>query len=895
METESEKQTRRQRIDPKLINAGWTIAPFDANRPLAWYQNTAITEYPTTSGPADYALCADGQILGIVEAKKVTLGPQNVLTQAERYAKGIANSPFNFNGRFVPFLYSTNGEIIWFEDVRHQLNRSRQISAFHSPNALREMLTKQFDQACQWFFDPAKSPFHQRLRPYQKEANQAIETAIVNRKRKMLVAMATGTGKTFTLVSQVYRLMKSGVAQRILFLVDRRALAAQAVRAFASFEPEPGLKFDNIYEVYSQRFKREDLSDDNPFDSKVLPASYLLDPKPQHAFVYVCTIQRMVVNLFGREALWAGEEETIDEDAEHIDIPIHAFDLIIADECHRGYTSSELSIWRKALDYFDAINIGLTATPAAHTKSYFQNVVYRYEYERAIREGHLVDYDVVTVNSDVRLNGVFLKADEQVGVIDTQTGIEQLDFIEDEREFESTDLEKKVTSPDSNQKIIAEVKKYAEEHEQKYGRFPKTLIFAANDLPHTSHADQLVEVCRDIFGRGNSFVQKITGRVDRPLQHIREFRNRPQPSIVVSVDLLSTGVDIPELEFIVFLRPVKSRILFEQMLGRGTRKGEKYPDKSHFVVFDCFGGTLLEYFRNATAITANPPERASRTITQLIKDIWDNRDRDYSTRCLVKRLQRIDKEMSGDARDLFSAHVADGNLANYALNLPENLSKNFTDTMKLLKDTAFQDLLINYPRPQRVFYVAYETQDNVSSQWLIRDGLGREHKPEDYLKAFERFVKDNPNQIDAISILLNRPQSWGTDALSELQNKISSSSEHFTIANLQKVHEFQYKKALVDIISMVKHAAQADQPLFTAEERINRAIEKVSANQTFTPEQEEWLERIRKAIVETLSIDREDFDTIPILSREGGWGRANRVFNGRLLDLIKNINEAIAA
>lgn len=893
MESESEKQTRHERIDPKLVKAGWSIAPFDPSRPLAWYQNTAITEYPTSNGPADYALCVDGQILGIVEAKKVTLGPQNVLSQAQRYSKGVINSPFNFDGYHVPFLYSTNGEIIWFQDIRHQLNRSRQISAFHSPNALREMLQRNFEESSKWFFDPTKATFHPRLREYQKEAIKAIESAAINRKRKMLVAMATGTGKTFTLVNQAYRLMKSGLAQRILFLVDRRALAAQAVRAFASFEPEPGLKFDKIYEVYSQKFRREDLGDESSFDSTVLPQSYLLDPKPQHAFVYVCTIQRMVMNLFNK--VLGNQEEAIDDDAEHIDIPINAFDLIIADECHRGYTSSELSTWRETLEYFDSITVGLTATPASHTKSYFQNVVYRYDYERAVKEGHLVDYDIVTVNSDVRLNGVFLKPDEQVGVIDSQTGLEQLDFIEDEREFDASELERKVTSPDSNQKIIAEVKKYAEEHEQKYNRFPKTLIFAANDLPHTSHSDQLVNICRDIFGRGDSFVQKITGRVDRPLQHIREFRNRPEPSIVVSVDLLSTGVDIPDLEFIVFLRPVKSRILFEQMLGRGTRKGEKYPDKSHFVVFDCFGGTLIEYFRSATAITADLPERASRTIPQLIKDIWDNRDRDYSTRCLVKRLQRIDKEMSGDGRDLFSAHIADGNLSSYALNLPSKLSENFTEAMKLLKNTAFQDLLVNYPRPQRVFYVAYETEDNVSSQWLVRDGLGKEHKPEDYLKAFERFVCENPNQIDAISILLNCPQSWGTDALTELQNKISSSSEHFTITNLQKVHEFHYKKALVDIISMVKHAAQADQPLFTAEERVNRAIEKVLLNQTFTLEQQEWLERIRFALVETLSIDREDFDTIPILSREGGWGKANRVFNGRLMDLIKNINEAIAA
>src|SRR5712692_7524186 len=207
-----------------------------------------------------------------------------------------------------------------------------------------------------------------------------------------------------------------------------------------------------------------------------------------------------------------------------------------------------------------------TATPAAHTTTYFKDVVYRYEYERAVREGHLVDYDPVLVHSDVRMNGVFIEEGQQVGVIDTRTGLEQLDLLEDQRIFAPTEIEEKVTSPDSNKKIVEELKKHTDLHEQRYGRFPKMLIFAANDLPHTSHADQLVTVCRDVFGRGDSFVQKITGRVDRPLQRIREFRNRPEPGIVVSVDMLTTGVDIPDLEFIVFLRPIKSRILFEQML-----------------------------------------------------------------------------------------------------------------------------------------------------------------------------------------------------------------------------------------------------------------------------------------------------------------------------------------
>ena len=218
----------------------------------------------------------------------------------------------------------------------------------------------------------------------------------------MLVAMATGTGKTFTLVNEIYRLMKSGVAKRVLFLVDRRALAAQAVRAFGSFEAEQGLKFDKVYEVFSQRFQKEDFGEEEKFDPKVLPSSYLLTPKAGNAFVYVSTIQRMTINLFGREAVWGGEEE-IEDDAEKLDIPIHAFDLIVADECHRGYTSSEAGIWRKTLDHFDAVKIGLTATPAAHTTSYFKDIVYRYEYERAVREGFLVDYDAVKVKSNVRL------------------------------------------------------------------------------------------------------------------------------------------------------------------------------------------------------------------------------------------------------------------------------------------------------------------------------------------------------------------------------------------------------------------------------------------------------------------------------------------------------------
>lgn len=867
--------------------------PFNPGRPLGFYENCAIEEYPTDNGPADYALCVHGQIVSVIEAKKVTLGPQNVLTQAHRYSRGLRNGTYNFDGHYVPFLYSTNGEVIWFQDVRHSLSRSRQIHQFHTPSALKEMLERNFQDCCDWF--QSNTNTHPRLRPYQIEANNEIENAIAERKRKMLVAMATGTGKTFTLVNQVYRLMKSGVGRRILFLVDRRALAAQAVRAFASFEPEPGLKFDKIYEVYSQRFQREDFDEAEKFDPKTLPQSYLLDPKQGDAFVYVSTIQRMTINLFGRDAIFNIGDEPIDDDAEKLDIPIHAFDVIIADECHRGYSTGELSVWRKTLDHFDAIKIGLTATPAAHTKAYFKDVVYRYEYERAVREGFLVDYDVVTIKSDVRMNGVFLTEGEQIGMIDPTSGAEQLDQVEDERQFDTAEIEQKVTAPESNKKILEEIKGYSLEHQERYGRFPKTLIFAVNDLPHTSHADNLVDIARDVFGLGDSFVQKITGRVDRPLQRIREFRNRPEPHVVVSVDMLTTGVDIPDLEYIVFLRPVKSRILFEQMLGRGTRKGEKYPDKSHFTVFDCFDGTLLEYFRSATAITAEPPEKELRTIKQIIDDVWENRDRDYNIRCLVRRLQRIDKEMSGAARDLFAAYIPNGDMASYAAELANKLRKDFTGTMSLLRKPEFQDLLVNYPRAPRTFVIAYEAQDEVSSAWLVRGLDGKEYKPEDYLAAFARFVTENPAHVEAIEILLDRPRGWNTDALDELRKKLSATNERFTLDNLQKVHKVRYDKALVDIISMVKHAAREREPLYTASERVQRAFDTVSAGKQFTDEQQKWLERIRDHLVENLSIDRDDFENVPVFTRFGGWGRANKTFNNQLDNILRDLNEAIAA
>src|ERR1700693_1266894 len=887
---EAEWLTRKTRIDKRLKSLGWKLARFSPALRLEELDNTAVEELPTANGPADYGLFVKGKLLGIVEAKKVTVNPQNVLEQAKRYARGVFDSAGQWGDLRVPFLYASNGALVWHLDARGTKLISRQISDFHTPDALAAFFAADTSSARDYLLDTPPEQI-QGLRPYQRDSILAVEQAILNGKRDMMVAMATGTGKTYLTVAQIYRLLESGLARRILFLVDRKALAAQAVREFNAFNTPKRNKFTQEYEVYHQRFQKEDFGDDSSFDPKILPNEYLTAPKPSQTFVYVSTIQRMARNLFGAEGGFAQSrgDPDVEEDADRLDIPIHAFDLIIADECHRGYTGQETSIWRNTIHHFDAIRIGLTATPAAHTIAMFGEPVFRYGVEQAILEGWLVDYEPIVIHSDVRINGVFLKEGEQVGRVDTQTGIEALDTLEDERTFDASAVERAVTAPDSNRKIIQEIAKYAYQHEEITGRFPKTLIFAVNDLPHTSHADQLVRICRDVFNQGDDFVQKITGNpnVDRPLQRIREFRNRPKPKVVVTVDMLSTGVDIPALEFIVFLRPVKSRILWEQMLGRGTRRCNDI-NKAKFVVFDCFDGTLFHYFKDASNFEIEEPRTTPLTIPEIVENIWQNIDRNYHVKILAKRLLRIDKDITPDGREKLKQWISDGNIAKFANELPKRIHDTFDETVKLLRNKDFQDLLVGYPRAKRVFLVGYDVEDQVTSRQLY----GEWEKPEDYLEAFTKFVRENANQVDALRVLFKKPHEWNPEALSKLRTTLGGSG--FGENALRKAHQKVYR-TLADIISMVKHAADQQAPLLTAGERVTKAVEELEGSHSFTAEQKQWLGFIADHLKENLSISEDDLDSQPVFTDRGGLARARKIFGDELPPLIARLNYTLVA
>ncbi len=910
MPGESERATRKKRIDQALARDGWRVVRYGqwlaGDRTAA----DAVEEFPTESGPADYLLHLDGQVVADVEAKKVSVDPRNVIEQAKRYSRALNGSSARYGpeGFGLPFVYSTNGELIYTCDLRDMLLVTREIKRFHTPDALREALEQDRPQGSAPQRGASRSragadlwlrthPIEDPDRYYQREAIAAIENALRNGKRQALAAMATGTGKTRMMIASIYRLLKAGYARRVLFLVDRRALAAQAVGALAAYEPEPGLKFDRIYEVYSQRFRREDLdadaeTDAERFDPKLLPEEYLLRPSLQHTFVYVCTIQRMRINLFGRpdNVEWGDHDD--ETDADRLDIPIHAFDLIVADECHRGYTSAEDSKWREVLDHFDCVKIGLTATPAIHTTSYFGNPIYEYGIRRAEADGYLVGYDPVLIHSEITLKGHFLREGEEVQLKDTETGQLRLDIVEDERDLPPETLTQDWTAPDRDRKIVQEVVDHLLAQERDKGHFPKTLVFAHNDLAHRSHAEQLVACFREALGRGDEIVQKITGapNVDRPLQKIRKFRNRPEPGVVVTVDLLSTGVDIPPLEAIVFLRPIKSRILFEQMLGRGTRLCPAI-HKDGFTLFDAVG--VLEYFARASEFTLEPPAKATRPIREVVEAIYGNEARDANVRVLAKRMQRIAKGISAEGRELMKAYVPEGDIGGFARGLGARLDEDWAGTMRVLRDPGFLALLEKYPRAHSKFIVALEAQDTVTAEAVIRTADGRTVKPGDYISAFSQFVRANPAQVAAIRILLERPRDWSTEALKELRAKLAARPERFTEDNLRKA----YGAALADIISMVHHAADETDPLLSAEERVDKALARVTGPQAraLTPAQAKWMGLIRRHLIANLAIERDDFELLEFEQEGATWKRVDGDFGGALQEILVRLNEAVAA
>lgn len=514
----SPEERTRERIDEQLEAAGWV----DLNEVQGG--TGFLREVDTESGPVDYALMLDGEPIAVIEAKKaVEQSAQKALPQAKRYAKDI-DAPHDYGEYNVPFVFTANGDEIWFQDMRPEARRERQLRQFHRPEGLEKFLQIDYAEAKEWLDSTAVKETDPDLWDNQFEAIKAVEQGLQDNKQRMLVQMATGTGKTRMAAALVYRLLKSNYANNVLFLVDRTELGGQAESEFENYSIGPGMTLGEAYKI--------ELVEDGIY--------------PENATITIATIQSMYSFI---------------EKREDKEIPIDAFDFVISDECHRSIYND----WKVVLSHFDAVQLGLTATPAEHTLTYFGgkiNWVYQYSYAQAVEDGLVVPYEAYRIETGITMRGL---------------------YYEDE-EYGPEDIETKITVPETNRLI-------AREFRRKAGDEEITVVFARND----GHATRLEEAFRKVYSdKHDEYVQKITYTTDNPGDKISKLKNlNHQPTIAITVDMISTGVDVKPAENLVFVRPTRSAVLYNQMVGRGTRTCADI-DKDHFTIYDCIG--IVEWY-----------------------------------------------------------------------------------------------------------------------------------------------------------------------------------------------------------------------------------------------------------------------------------------------------------
>ncbi|HEU5051547.1 MAG TPA: DEAD/DEAH box helicase family protein [Hanamia sp.] len=581
------EQIARDKIDAMQVASGWIVQSKNQINLTAGL-GVAVREYQTDVGPADYVLFVDRKPVGIIEAKREEEGVR--LSIHEEQSEGYASAKLKFlDNEKLPFVYESTGEVTRFTDFRDPKPRSRPVFTFHRPETFAEWLRQDKSLRGRLLDLPALP--EEGLRDCQINAIHNLENSFKHFHPKALIQMATGSGKTYTAITFIYRLLKYAKAKRVLFLVDTKNLGEQAEQEFMAYVPnDDNRKFTELYAVTR------------------LKSSYI----PEDNQVYISTIQRMYSILKGTELDESAEELNPNESrwlsgqrepppvTYNEKIPIEFFDFIVIDECHR----SIYNLWKQVLDYFDAFQVGLTATPDNRTFGYFnQNLVSDYGYEKAVVDGVLVPYNVFTVETKITKNGSRIALGERVDKRERITRRKFWEAVDEDIEYSGKQLDRDIVNPSTIRTIVRAIKENAPamfpDRVDKNGNFeiPKTLIFAKTD----SHAEDIIEIVREEFGEENKFCKKVTYKSDEdPKTVLSNFRNDYYPRIAVTVDMIATGTDIRPLEILVFMRDVKSRSYYEQMKGRGTRtcsledlKAKGTPSakftKDHFVIIDAIG------------------------------------------------------------------------------------------------------------------------------------------------------------------------------------------------------------------------------------------------------------------------------------------------------------------
>jgi type I restriction enzyme R subunit len=920
------EQIARDQIDDLLIASGWVIQ--DKNKVnLTAALGIAIREYQTDVGPADYVLFVDKKPVGIIEAKreeegvKLTVHEDQSTDYAKAKLKYIDNGP-------LPFVYESTGVVTRFTDYRDPKPRSRPVFTFHRPESFQMWLKEEKTLRARFCDIPGLAT--DGLRDCQVQAITNLEQSFRENRPKALIQMATGSGKTFTAITFIYRLLKFAKAKRVLFLVDTKNLGEQAEQEFKRYEPQDDNRlFPELYNVTR------------------LSSSFV----PTDDQVYISTIQRLYSILKGTPLDEKDEEDNPNEKWQPKDplpvvynekIPMEFFDFVVIDECHR----SIYNLWKQVLDYFDAFQIGLTATPDNRTFGYFnQNLVCDYGYQKAVEDGVLVPYNVFEIVTKVTQQGSKIELGEYVSSREKLTRKQFWNTLDEEVEYNGRQLDDKVVNVNQIRLILKAVKDNLPamfpDRLDKDGNFevPKMLIFAKSD----SHADDIINIVREEFAEENKFCKKITYRSEEdPKSVLQQFRNSYYPRVAVTVDMIATGTDIRPLEVLLFMRDVKSRSYYEQMKGRGTRTCSleelrttgtptaKFT-KDHFVIIDAIG---VEQSRKTDS---RPLEKKpGLSLKQVLEGIAMGNTDEAMLTTLANRLIRLDKQISEKEKMAF-AEKANGNTLNQVVKQllhahdPDTLA-GITEEVKAHNPGAAPDIIeakIQEQHQQIVeqavaLFNDYELRDflvdirrkydqiidHINPDELVNIGWVKDNKAEaeSLVSDFRSWIEEHKTEIVALQLFYGQPyqrRELTYKMLKELVEALKADKPAMAPLNIWRAYEQlekvegQPKNELMALVALIRRVSGLDEKLTAYDKTVDRNFQewvfrKQAGPLKFSEEQMQWLRMIKDYVANSFRIERDDFDLSPF-NAHGGLGKMWSLFQEKTDEIMNELNEELAA
>ena len=905
----------RVTIDKKLIESGWTIQDVKSLN-LSASLGIAVREFPTSTGPVDYALFLEGIPVGVIEAKKSELGEN--ITSVESQSARYTTSTFKWikNEYRIRFAYEATDKLTRFTDYDDIKYRSRTVFSFHRPETLLALLKqpdtirnnmKRFPE-----FDPTG------FRKCQITAIENLDASFADNRPKALVQMATGAGKTFTAITAAYRLLKYSKMNRILFLVDTKGLGEQAEREFLAYKPTDDPRpFSQIYGVHR------------------LKSSYI----PDGVQICISTIQRMYSILKGEELNESAEEISFNEyvtaDSKapkevvyNEKYPPEFFDCIIVDECHR----SIYNVWNQVLEYFDSFIIGLTATPDKRTFAFFnENVVSEYPREQAIIDGVNVGEDIFLIETNVGKNGAHIMK-QRIEVRSRLSREKRWKELDEDLDYKPTQLDRDIVNPSQIRTVIRSFKENVfTTLFPRRKEVPKTLIFAKTD----SHADDIIQIVREEFGEGNEFCKKITYSAENPESVLSSFRNDYYPRIAVTVDMIATGTDVKPIECLIFMRDVRSKNYFEQMKGRGTRTLSKddlqkvtpsaTDNKDHFVIVDAVGVT-----KSKKSDTRTLERKPSVSMRELMMNVALGDKSEDTLTSLANRVIRLNSQMTPSEKKEFAetVGVGAGQIAEKLLNAfdedvilhqaqeqfatAEPTEEQIAKAKKALVNEAVKPFLSvetccyidNIRRSHE------QVIDNVNLDEVLFAGFDsqQEENADRVISSFRQFIDENRDEIIALRIIYDqkyKDRPMAIDGLKALYEKLKSKGitverlwDCYAIKKPERVKRGTMAQ-LSDLISIIRFEMGYTENLAPFADRVNYnfmqwTLRRNAGAVHFTDEQMEWLRLVKDHIAVSLSIETSDLDLNPF-DRKGGLGRFYEVFGDKYEAILMELNIELVA